>query len=190
MARRAEVKAQQVLAEMRFRLSRTEVEIEEADGEIRRMDHEIYHYGRAAAVLPYDDDRRVVLLVRQFRVGAFLASGALDLLEVPAGMLDGDTAEICAEREALEETGVRIRELSPAFDYLSSPGGMTETITCFLARYRKGDAIAAGGGVDDDERIERVELAADEALAMIDRGEISDGKTVALLCYARAKGFI
>jgi nudix-type nucleoside diphosphatase (YffH/AdpP family) len=157
---------------------------------VRQIDHEIYHYGRAAAVLPYDSARRVVLLVRQFRLAAFLATGALDLLEAPAGMLDGDAPEVCAEREAMEETGVRIHDLRPAFNFISNPAGMTETIACFLARYSAEDAVAAGGGVDADEWIERVELDAGAAFAMIETGEIADGKTVALLSYAKAKGFI
>ena len=190
MAKRADVLSETLLSDGRFRLVRALVEIEERDGETRRIDHEIYHYGRAAAVLPYDAERRIVLLVRQFRLAAFLATGALDLLEAPAGMLDGDAPEVCAEREAMEETGVRIRELKPAFNFISNPAGMTETIACFLARYSAKDAIAAGGGVDSDERIERVELDADQAFAMVERGEIADGKTVALLSYARAKGFI
>ena len=190
MAKRADVLGEVLLSNGRFRLTRMLVEIEEQDGEKRRIDHEIYHYGRAAAVLPYDAERRVVLLVRQFRLAAFLATGALDLLEAPAGMLDGDAPEVCAEREAMEETGVRIRELTLAFNFLSSPAGMTETIACFLARYSASDAVAAGGGVDSDERIDRIELDADEAFAKIERGEISDGKTVALLSYAKAKGFI
>jgi ADP-ribose pyrophosphatase len=190
MAKRAEVLRVVPLSSARFRLNRMLVEIDEGDGHTRRIDHEIYHYGRATAVLPYDTERRVVLLVRQFRLAAFLATGALDLLEAPAGMLDGDAPEVAAEREAMEETGVRISELTPAFNFISNPAGMTETIACFLARYRKQDAIAAGGGVDEDEWIERVELDADEALAKIERGEICDGKTIALLAFARAKGFI
>jgi nudix-type nucleoside diphosphatase (YffH/AdpP family) len=190
VAKRAEVLRETLLSNARFRLSRMLVEIDEGDGHTRRIDHEIYHYGRAAAVLPYDAERHVVLLVRQFRLAAFLATGALDLLEAPAGMLDNDSAEVAAEREAMEETGVRIRELTRAFNFISNPAGMTETIACFLARYSAGDAIAEGGGVDADEWIERVELDAGEAFAMIERGEIIDGKTVALLAFAKAKGFI
>jgi GDP-mannose pyrophosphatase NudK len=105
-------------------------------------------------------------------------------------MLDGDAPEACAEREAMEETGYRVHELRRAFTFVSSPAGMTETIACFVARYRPEDAIAPGGGVDADERTERVEMTIDEALERIDSGEICDGKTVALLFYARAKGLV
>jgi GDP-mannose pyrophosphatase NudK len=190
MAKRAEVLGVAVLSEGRFRLSRTLTEVEESDGEVRRFEYEIYHFKGAAAVLPYDPVRGVVLLVRQFRLGAFLATGALDLLEAPAGMLDGDAPEVCAEREAMEETGFRVHDLKRAFTFLSSPAGMTETIVCFVARYRPDEPVTKGGGVDADERIERVEMSMDEALARVDSGDICDGKTVALLNYARAKGLV
>ena len=190
MVKRAEVLGAAILSDGRFRLTRTLTEVEEGDGEIRRFEYEIYHYKGAAAVLPFDPVRGIVLLVRQFRLGAFLATGALDLLEAPAGMLDGDAPEACAEREAMEETGYRVHDLKRAFTFLSSPAGISETITCFVGRYRPEDAITAGGGVDADERTERVELTIEDALARIDSGEICDGKTVALLSYARAKGLI
>ena len=105
MAKRADVLGEVLLSNGRFRLTRMLVEIEEQDGEKRRIDHEIYHYGRAAAVLPYDAERRVVLLVRQFRLAAFLATGALDLLEAPAG--PGVGREVERRRRA----GVELRLL-------------------------------------------------------------------------------
>ena len=64
------------------------------------IDHEVYRHGFAAAVLLYDPDRGVVLLVKQFRMAPFLADGTTEMLEVCAGMLDGDAPEAGARREA------------------------------------------------------------------------------------------
>ena len=114
MATRVRVIAERTLANERFRLTRTRAEIEEADGVRREIDHEIYHHGAAAAILLYDPERGVMLLVRQFRLGAYLADGALATLEACAGMLDGDEPEACARREAFEETGVRIASAAVA----------------------------------------------------------------------------
>src|SRR5271166_405060 len=75
-----------------------------------------YRHGLAAAVLLYDPRRGVVTLVRQFRAGAYLSDGALATIEACAGMLDGDAPEACAVREALEETGIAIRDPVHAFD--------------------------------------------------------------------------
>ena len=190
MAKSAWVIAEQTLADGRFRLTRTKAEVEEADGARRVLDYEIYHHGPAATVLLYDPGRRVVLLVRQFRLAAYLADRSLDTLEACAGMLDGDDPETCVRREAWEETGVRIAAARHAFDAFTSPGALTEKIACFVAPYGAADSVGAGGGVDDDERIEAVEVGYEELEAMIASGVIRDAKTIALVYYAKATGLL
>jgi len=189
MAKNVRVIAQETLAEGRFRLIRTRAEVEEADGARRVLDYEIYHHGPAAAVLLYDPARRVVMLVRQFRLAAYLADGTAEMLEACAGMLDDDDPETCARREASEETGVRIAAAARhAFDAFTSPGALTEKISCFVAPYSASDRVGAGGGVDADEHIDVVEVGYEEAEAMIASGAIRDAKTIALIYYAKATG--
>ncbi len=171
-------------------MTRTEIDVVEDDGVERTLTHEVYRHGKAAAVLLYDPARSVVTLVKQFRAGAFLSDGALATVEVCAGMLDGDSPEACVVREALEETGVSIDAPRHVFDAYMSPGGMTEKIACFVAPYGANDRSGDGGGVDDDEHIEVIEVPFDEALAMIESGAIADAKTIALLYYAKAKGIL
>ncbi len=105
-------------------------------------------------------------------------------------MLDGDSPEACVAREALEETGLAIAEPRHAFDAFMSPGGMTEKIACFVATYDQSSRRGDGGGVDEDEDIEVIEIAFVEALAMIGRGEIADAKTIALIYFAQAAGLL
>jgi nudix-type nucleoside diphosphatase (YffH/AdpP family) len=190
MAQRVTILGETLLAHGRFRLTRTKAEIEENDGARRTLDHEIYHYGRAAAVLLHDPARGLVRLVRQFRFAAFLADGALDTIEVCAGMLDDDEPEACVKREAFEETGVRLAHATHAFTAYTSPGGVTETIACFVASYEAADCVGPGGGVDEDEDIEILEIPFEEALHLIETGSIRDGKTIALLYYAKANGLL
>ncbi len=190
MAKAARIVRDTVLATGRFDLTRTEIEVTEDDGSTRTLTHEVYRHGKAAAVLLYDAQRRVVMLVKQFRAGAYLGDGALATIEVCAGMLDGDPPEVCAIREALEETGVAIREPVRAFDAYMSPGGMSEKIACFVAPYGEADRTGKGGGVDEDEHIEVLEIPFGEALTMVERGAIADAKTIALLYYARSKGLM
>jgi len=190
MAKAARVIGETLLSRGRFDLTRTEIEVIEEDGSRRTLVHDVYRHGKAAAVLLYDPKRGVVTLVKQFRAGAYLSDGALATIEACAGMLDGDAPEICAVREALEETGIVIREPVHAFDAYMSPGGMTEKIACFVAPYGEADRAGKGGGVDDDEHIEVLEIQFTETLAMIERGEIADAKTIALLYYARAKALM
>ncbi len=181
---------ERVLHHGRFPLTRTRAEVRDAQGHSFEVDHEVYRHGFAAAVLLYDPDRRVVLLVRQFRMAPWLAEGTTEMLEVCAGMLDGDAPEAGARREAFEETGVEARRLVHAFDAFMSPGGITERISCFSARYAPGDRKHAGGGVDADEHIEVVELHFEDALRLIADGGIRDAKTIALLYFARATGLM
>lgn len=190
MAKSVRVIAERTLADERFRLTRTRAEVEEADGARRIIDHEIYHHGSAAAVLLYDSARRVVMLVRQFRLAAYLADGTPEMLEACAGMLDGDDPETCARREAWEETGVQIAAARHAFDAFTSPGALTEKLGCFVAPYSAVDRIGAGGGVDADEHIDVVEIGYEAAEAMIASGAIRDAKTIALIYYAKANGLL
>jgi GDP-mannose pyrophosphatase NudK len=178
-----------LLADGRFKLTLTRVEVTEA-GASRVLDHEIYRHKGAAAVLLYDPERGVVLLVRQFRLAAWLEGAAQPMTEVCAGMLDGDGPEACVIRESLEETGVAIASARHVFDAFVSPGATTEKIACFVAPYGARDRVGAGGGVDADERIALIEPPLGEAIAMIERGEICDAKTIALLYYARAQGLL
>jgi GDP-mannose pyrophosphatase NudK len=188
MAKAARVMGETLLARGRFDLTRTVIEVVENDGSARTLSHEVYRHGKAAAVLLIDPKRGAVTLVKQFRAGAYLSDGALATVEACAGMLDGDAPEACAIREAFEETGITIQAPRHAFDAYMSPGGMTEKIACFVAEYGEADRAGRGGGVDADEHIEVIEVPFGEALNMIERGEIADAKTIALLYYANATG--
>ena len=63
---------------------------------------------------------------------------------------------------------------------------MTEKIACFVAPYSASDRRGHGGGVDEDEHIEVIEVPFAEALAMIESGAIADADPIALLYYAKA----
>ncbi len=87
------------------------ITVEMPDG--RTMAREVLNSTDAAAVLPYDPERRKVILIRQFRAPVMHVEGHPDFLEVVAGLLDGDEPEACARRETMEEAGLRIAKLEP-----------------------------------------------------------------------------
>jgi hypothetical protein len=63
---------------------------------------------------------------------------------------------------------------------------VTERIAFFTGSYRAGERVSQGGGVESEgEDIETVEVTLEQALAMVDSGEIVDGKTVLLLRLAQ-----
>jgi nudix-type nucleoside diphosphatase (YffH/AdpP family) len=150
------------------------------DGET--FTRQVEDHGAACCVLPYDPQRRVVTLVRQPRAAPLLIGEDDLILEVPAGLTDGEDPAEAAKREVMEETGLNLADLEPAGMLWSSPGCATERMHCYLAAYAEADRIGNGGGVDDEhEEIEVVELSALKAAAMLGDGRISDMKTAYLI---------
>lgn len=159
------------------------VEQRRADGRTERLDREIHDHGHAATVLLVDAVRQQVVLVRQFRPGAFVGGHPSGfLLETPAGLLDGDSPEHAIMREAMEETGYALAGVRHLFDIYCSPGTLTERVSCFVASVDASHRTGSGGGVEGEgEDLEVVELGIDAAFAMVSSGEICDAKTVMLL---------
>ena len=159
------------------------IEQTRADGRVERLDREVHDHGPAASVLLVDPARQSLILVRQFRPGAFFG-GHVDgfLLEVPAGLLDDDAPEEAVAREAMEETGYAVRDVRHLFDIYSSPGTLTERVGCFVAHIDATKRDGKGGGVDGEgEDIEIVEMPIDEAYGLVATGGIQDAKTIVLL---------
>jgi nudix-type nucleoside diphosphatase (YffH/AdpP family) len=167
--------------------SRITFDIDTRAGERRTLVREIQNHGDSAAVLPFDPQRRSVLLARQFRLAAHIAGEDGMLLEACAGLIDdGETAADAARREAEEELGCRLHDVTEVFRLFTSPGSLTERVTLFSATYRPEDRVALGGGASGEgEDIEVVEMPLKEALAKCARGEIADAKTVILLQHLR-----
>lgn len=164
------------------RLTNTTLDYRRRDGSVQRLKREVYDHGNAAAMLLFNPARDTVLLVRQYRYPVEINGDNPDVLEVCAGLLDGEQPEIAAVREALEETGHEPRNIRFVCDVYASPGSVTEMVSLFLGEYDETTFRHEGGGlVEEGEEIELVELKLDDALAMIPDGRIIDAKTVILL---------
>ena len=152
------------------------------DGTSQTIRREVYDHGSAAAVLLYAAQAGTVVLTRQFRLPPHLNGDLAWLIEVPAGLLDGEDPEVAARREAVEETGYEPADLQFVFDAYMSPGSVTEKCACFIGSYSPGQKVGSGGGLPSEgEDIEVLELGFDTTLAMIANGEIVDAKTIMLL---------
>ena len=186
---RVRLRELEVLSDSWYTLRRATFDIQGRDGTWTTQQREAYDRGNGATILLRDPTRDTVLLTRQFRLPAYL-NGHPDgmLLEAPAGLLDGDDAdaEMAILREAEEETGYRVDSVTRLGEYFMSPGSVTERVAFFTGAYRADERVSEGGGVaGEGEDIEIVEIALDEAIAMIERGEIVDAKTVLLLRLAQ-----
>ncbi|HEY2840199.1 MAG TPA: NUDIX hydrolase [Pirellulales bacterium] len=140
----------------------------------RQHAREVIEHPGAVGIVPMVDDDHVCL-IRNFRV----AVGRW-LIEVPAGTLEpGEPPLVTASRELIEETGFRAGQITPLCELLFSPGILHERMHLFLAtQLTPGETRLEIG-----EQIERLITPWEEALSMIERGEIEDAKTVAALLF-------
>ncbi len=123
-----------------------------------------------------------VVLVRNRRVVV-----ARRLWELPAGTRDHDEdPSACAARELIEETGYRAATLTPLCRFHTSPGLSDEWMHAFVAR----GLTHVGQRLEPDEDLTVHPLSIDDALALIDSGELVDCKSIAVLLYARRRGLI
>lgn len=141
---------------------------------------EIIRHPGASAVVPFLSDPRgedpQILLLRQYR---YAADG--NLFEIPAGRLDeGEAPEACAHRELKEETGCTAASMQHLTTIFTTPGFIDERIHLYLA-----EGLTQGEPErESDEFAETVVMPLSRALVMIERGEISDGKTIVGLLFA------
>ena len=140
---------------------------------------EVVEHRGAVLLIALDDDDNV-FMVRQYRhpVGRVL-------LELPAGTIDeGEQPEVCAVRELREETGFRPRSLESLGGFFLSPGYSNEYIHLFLATGLEEAPLDTG----DEEDLRALRIPFDEALRLVDSGEIRDAKSIAaLLLFARRR---
>ena len=185
-----EVIKDKVLSDNYFILRNITYDLTRKNGDVIRHKREVYDRGNGATILLYNPDKKSVVLIRQFRVATWV-NGNEDgrLIETCAGLLDDDEPEVCIRKEAVEETGYAVSEVCKVFELYMSPGGVTEIVHFFIARYDDSIRANSGGGVEDED-IEVLELPFAQALEMMKSGEIRDGKAVILLQYLQSSGLM
>jgi ADP-ribose pyrophosphatase len=145
----------------------------------RRSTREIVRHRGAAVILGQRPDGRYVL-IRQYR-----RSVERTLLEMVAGGLEeGETPEACARREMEEESGYRVESLEKVSAIVPCPGYSEEWLHLYFARVAQQPLEKRP---DFDENLETVILSAEEIEGALDRGELVDGKSIALWLLWRRK---
>jgi ADP-ribose pyrophosphatase len=182
---RVKIVGEKTLSDGWTRLSEYELDYTDRTGATHRLKREVFHRTPAACILLHDPKRDVVVVVKQHRLPAHLLGQPSFMIEVPAGLLDGDAPEEAIRREAAEETGYSVKDVNFLFKAMMSPGSVTEIVHFFHASVDRSDRVNNGGGLaEEHEDIVVTEIPLDDAISMIDSGEIIDAKTIMLLQWA------
>lgn len=174
-------------------LNKIEFDYQFPDGSWKRLSRESYNRGNGTCIFLYNPETKNVILTKQFRMPAY-ANDEKDgmSIELCAGAIDkGEDPEVCIIREVEEEVGYKIDKVNLVLENYMSPGAVTEKMYYFTGEYSSTDKIADGGGlISEDEDIEVMEIPFEQAIELMNFGEIKDAKTVILLQYAQLNALL
>ncbi len=182
----------EILSDNWYTLNKYSFEYKRPDGTWEAQQREAYDRGNGAAILLYNTSKRTVVLTKQFRMPTYV-NGNEDgmMIEVCAGLLDGDHPEDCIRKETEEETGYQISNVKKVMQTYMSPGSVTEILYLFVGAYDESMRVGEGGGADSEtENIEVLEMPFKKALELVSTGEIKDAKTILLLQYAALNALV
>ena len=177
----------ETLSDDYYTLRRYALDVPRRDGTSQSITRQVCIRGDSAVILLISDTTDTVVLVRQFRLPLLVRGDSNGILtELPGGLLDGETAADAVRREVEQETGYRILTVNEVLSAYMSPSLLTERTHFFTGTYEPADRVSNGGGVPGEgEDIEVVEVPFRDALAMVERGEIDDARTILLLQHMR-----
>ena len=182
----------EILSDNWYTLKKVTYDYLKKDGTKQTQSREAYDRGNGATILLYNKTLKTVILTRQFRLPTYINGNQSGfLIEACAGLLDKDNPEDCIRRETEEETGYKVTDVRKIYEAYMSPGSVTEILYFFIAEYSKEMKVAEGGGAaHEEENIEVLELGIDNAMKMMENGEIKDAKTIMLLQYIKLSGLL
>ncbi len=166
------VKSEPIYQGKTFRLRVDTVKM--PNGRETRLD--IVDHGGSVVMIPLDSEGNIIF-VQQYRHPT-----GLDLLELPAGTLNGDELpEACAAREMREETGMAAAHIEELGRFYLAPGYSTEYMYAFLATELTPNPLPP----DSDEFLRVEKLPVRRAMEWAEKGKVQDAKSLAALLLAR-----
>jgi ADP-ribose pyrophosphatase len=163
-------------------VERYTLELEGVSGTPVMQTREVVRVGRVVGVLAIDIDRDEVVLIRQFRLAAHLATGQGELLEIVAGHVNpGEEPTAAARRECLEELGVRPIQMVEIFTFMPSPGLLDEHTTMFLASVDASRLPTYAGAANETEQTRPVSFGIEAALVGLSQGKTENGYLILAL---------
>jgi len=139
-----------------------------------RATREVITHPGSVVVLPVLPDGRI-LLIRQYRHAT-----RQYLWELVAGRMDpGETPNVAAARELIEETGYRAKRFRVFLDVFPTPGFLEERMFILLAE----ELTVGEAEPEEDEKIISRAYSRKQLDAMIGDGKLRDAKSIAGILY-------
>lgn len=133
-----------------------------------RQEREVLRAGPCVGALLVDLQRDALVLIRQFRLPAALATGKGDLVEIVAGRVEfGEDLEQAVRREITEETGLTAGRIAPLFSFLPTPGIVDEHAALFVAAVDAADLPEHSGAETEHELTRPFAAPLDDAIASL-----------------------
>ena len=160
-----------------FKMNEVSLKYKKYDGswsnEIKR---ELFSGAQVSAVLPYDPIKKEIVLIQQFRPGTISRNTNNYLKEIVAGIIDpGESPEIAAKRECLEETGYKIKKLTSIQGYYPAPGSSESFYHLFLGEIDSKNEKKIMGLDTENEDILVESFNINQVKKMMQNGELING---------------
>jgi ADP-ribose diphosphatase len=176
------IEAQSLIGRGFMRYERFQLAIDRGDEPALLQQRDVLRASRVAAVLPVDLARGQLVLIRQFRLAAHLATGRGEMVEIVAGRIEpGEAAAEAARRECMEEIGVVPDRLVELYSVLPTPGLTDEVVTFFLGFVDAAQVPARAGAAEENEDTRPFVVSIDDAVAALDQGQVGNGLMVSAL---------
>jgi ADP-ribose pyrophosphatase len=145
---------------------------------------EVFERGHSVAVLLYDPQEDAVVLIEQFRAGAFAAGMGPWLIECVAGIIDeGESPDEVARRESIEETGCTLARLERIGKFLYSTGACSEVCRLYIGEVDTAKAGGVHGLAAENEDIKTHIIPADDAIAALDTGTLDNAALIIAIAW-------
>ena len=171
-----------------FRVDRYHLRHQLHDGGIGAVIlREVFERGHAASCVLYDPDLDLLVMIEQFRVGAYAANNSpwYDdetspwLIEIVAGIIEeGENPEDVVRREALEEAGCMVQEIEAIHHYMVTPGGSSESMFAFCGCVDASNVGGVHGLEEEGEDIRVFTETPENVFAMLVDGRIHNSMTM------------
>ena len=166
-----------------FKMNEVTLKYKKYDGSwTNKIKRELFGGAKVSAVLPYDPIKNEIVLIQQFRPGTISKNDNNYLDEIVAGIIDpGETPEETAIRECYEETGCKIKKLTPIQGYFPAPGSSESYYYLYLGEIKAISETRIMGLESENEDIFVKSYKIDEVRSKMNDGKILNGLTLIAL---------